>query len=209
MGSWFFRALFPPKCLICRKEGFLLCPNHKTLPIAPKSEAVFHHLDAIFAATKYKDKTVHKVIEYFKFKGFKDLASVMAEPIVEKWPDNFPPEGVLIPIPLHWTRQFWRGFNQSHLLAKSIVKRKKTLTILDNLKRSKKTHQQAKLKKHERIHNLDSAFVWRGSTIPETVILVDDVVTSGTTLDMAAKVLKQAGAKKVIAVTFARGGGSE
>ncbi|MCF7905670.1 ComF family protein [Candidatus Gracilibacteria bacterium] len=122
-----------------------------------------------------------------------------------KTPTSFFKKTVLVPIPLHWTRKFARGFNQSELMAQTIAKYA-SLLVSTNLKRIRRTPQQARLSKKEREGNIQHAFVWKGDAIPRNITLIDDVVASGSTLEEAARILKQAGVKKVQAVVFARGG---
>lgn len=206
--QWFFEALFPPKCLICKKEGAFLCQKHKTFIPAPKNEVSFQYLNRILAGTQYYSTPSKQVIEFFKFRGFKALAEIMGE-VIERACFNDPEffEGaVLVPIPLHWTRKFWRGFNQSYVLALELQKKHPSVSISTDLKRKKRTAQQAKMSKKERANNLKNAFYWSGKSIPSKIILVDDVVASGKTLDEVAKVLKEKGCQNVMAVVFARGG---
>ncbi len=204
--NWFLKALFPPKCLICKKEGNYLCPRHHKFKPAPLNAVTFKFLDNIFASTRYFSDSSEKIITNFKFRGIKDLSNIMAQEMIKDIPKDFLENAALIPIPLHWTRKFWRGFNQAELLVQSLKKIKPDLKTSKNLYRKKKTKQQAKLKKDKRLKNLESAFIWKGKTIPKKVILVDDVVASGTTLDSAAKTLKQIGVKEVYGFVFARGG---
>jgi ComF family protein len=206
LGRWLLEALFPPRCIICKREGFWLCDIHKSFAPAPKNEAHFQFLDEIFAATAYYHPTSQKLIEYFKFRGFQSLADIMADQILENIPESYIKNYTLVPIPLHWTRKLWRGFNQSEILALAIQKRIPVLSISFGLKRKQKTQQQAKLKRSERLKNLTAAFSWEGEEIPPKILLVDDVVASGSTLDSAARMLKERGAKNVSGVVFARGG---
>ncbi len=101
-----------------------------------------------------------------------------------------------------------RGFNQSAVLAKECVRNSEVL-ISNNLRRKRRTDQQSRLSKKERHVNMQDAFVWKGDLDflkGKTVVLVDDVVATGSTLDEAAKVLKAYGAKEVKAVVWAQGG---
>lgn len=205
-NAWFWAALFPPKCLICRKEGLYLCLKHQKIEKASKSAVNFEYVDDIYARARYFSVPVEKLIEYFKFKGLTDLSDIMAVEILKNMPDDFLDNAVLVPIPLHWTRRFWRGFNQAEVLAQALLRQKNTLKIFDNLKRKKRTRQQARLQKDGRIKNLESAFGWEGEIVPKKVIVVDDVVASGATLDSAAKTLKLAGVETVLVLVFARGG---
>ncbi len=204
--QWFWEALFPPKCLICKKEGADFCLQHRRFEKAPKNAVDYQYLDDIFAATRYRQKSIEKLIEYFKFKNFRHLSKTMAEEIYQHIPDDFLNNTVLVPIPLHWTRYFWRGFNQSEELMKSLISINPSLTYSTQLKRVKKTKQQAKLERTDRLKNLRNAFAWKGVSIPSKVTLVDDVVASGSTLESAAKILKDIGVKEVRAIVFARGG---
>jgi len=80
-----------------------------------------------------------------------------------------------------------------------------SLPINKNLKRIRYTKQQAKLNKKERAENINEAFALLGKNISSTIILVDDVFTTGSTMQACAKVLKEKGVKKVIGFTLARG----
>jgi ComF family protein len=203
----FLAALFPPKCLACRKEGYYLCKRHREFPAAPTNKAHFENIDHVHASTAYYHFTAKKTVEFLKFRGFQEVATLMAEQIVKDLPRTFWHHAILVPIPLHWMRKFWRGFNQADLLALELEKIVPELTISRGLKRTKYTSQQSKLSKHARKRNMKNVFIWDEKvTPPLRVILIDDVVASGSTLDSAAGVLKDAGVKTVDAVVFARGG---
>jgi ComF family protein len=204
--SWAQEALFPPRCIICKREGSWLCKKHNAFPSAPKNEASFENLDNIFAATAYYHPTTRTFVEYFKFRGFRDLADIMAKQIVLTLPPEYLKTHTLIPVPLHWTRKLWRGFNQAEILAQAIQRYSPETPVQGDLKRIRRTKQQAKLKRSDRLQNLTLAFEWRGKEIPKKILLIDDVVASGSTLDSAAKILKRNGAKNVSGVVFARGG---
>ena len=208
LWEWFVCAMFPQRCIVCRREGALLCPVHKKFKPAPPSRASFEHLDEIFAAVAYDDIISKKIIDGFKFRGISDIAEIMADEIVYR-NKKFLENSVLVPIPLHWTRKLWRGFNQSEVLAKKIAVKVPSTEVINILERVQKTEQQATLSKQERIKNTQNAFnVLENSArfFDKQIILIDDVVASGATLDAAAKVLKIAGFKNVKAVVFARGG---
>ena len=111
---------------------------------------------------------------------------------------------LLIPIPLHPKRLRQRGYNQSVELAKTLSRH---LNIpLDNnaLIRIKSTLPQTQLPYARRKQNIKSAFQCRHATLPEHIVLIDDVLTTGHTADMAAKVCLKQGAKKVELWTIAR-----
>jgi ComF family protein len=109
----------------------------------------------------------------------------------------------LVPVPLHWRRRLRRGFNQSHLLAKGL--NLPQIPVSTDLVRIRNTEQQWNLKPAQRRRNVKGAFaVRKGHPFAgKTIGLVDDITTSGATLQECAKVLKQAGAQKVVALVIA------
>ncbi|MEN8127335.1 MAG: ComF family protein, partial [Planctomycetota bacterium] len=110
---------------------------------------------------------------------------------------------MLVPVPLHWRRRIKRGFNQSHLLAKKVELQK--IPVSTDLVRIRHTKQQWDLTPPQRRKNVKGAFaVRKGHPFTgKTIALVDDITTSGATLTECAKVLKSAGAQKVISVVLA------
>lgn len=112
------------------------------------------------------------------------------------------PAPVLCPVPLHWTKAFLRGFNQARLLADA-VSAARGWPVAELLRRTRPTGAQAKRSHVERRSALDGAFAWTGGAVPARVILVDDVVTSGATLEECARTLREAGVPRVDAMTLA------
>ena len=111
---------------------------------------------------------------------------------------------VVVPVPLHPRRQYQRGFNQADDLARQLG-----LPVAPLLKRVVHTQSQSELPKDQRRANVKDAFEFRSdarSLIPDPriVVLVDDVSTTGSTLDACARVLKSAGVREVRAITAAR-----
>ncbi len=118
---------------------------------------------------------------------------------------NFLESDFLIPVPLHKSRYRERGFNQSEIVAEEISKTTGVATLKNALKRKKNTRDQTNLSPEQREENVRGAFV---VTQPELLngkklILVDDVVTTGATLSECARMLKQAGAERVLGMTIA------
>jgi len=113
---------------------------------------------------------------------------------------------VIVPVPLHSRKQRVRGFNQAEFLARSVSKK---LDIPGGLalKRHINTRSQVELSGRERRKNLEKAFFCQdqGLVAKKTVILIDDVSTTGTTLEECAKVLRTAGARQVWGLVVARG----
>ncbi len=112
---------------------------------------------------------------------------------------------VLIPIPLSFKRLSERGFNQSLVLSQQLSRQK---THTNSLLRMRNTLAQSSLPRNERLTNLKGAFAvapfMAAQLRGQRILLIDDVMTSGATLNAAAQVLKQAGAARVSALVFAR-----
>ena len=146
------------------------------------------------------------LVHGFKYSGRVYLQKFLAEKMREafdKTPE-FQTVDVICPVPLHALKLRKRGYNQSALLAQ-ILARDKNIFYGDKiLERNKNTSVQAKLKKAERIKNVENAFVCRADVKGKTILLIDDVATTGSTLEACAAALKTAKAKKVYALTLAR-----
>ena len=116
----------------------------------------------------------------------------------ERWP--------LVPVPLHWRRRSWRQFNQARELARPLAEAL-DMPLVDGLKRIRSTVNQTRLTRSQRQKNLRGAFAVTRQFDPSVpgVVLVDDVFTTGSTAHECARVLRRAGAQKVIVVTALRG----
>jgi ComF family protein len=115
---------------------------------------------------------------------------------------------VVVPVPLHWRRMWARRFNQSATLAKLLAELHAVPVGHAALKRVKATPQQVGLSKSERAANVQGAFrvdpAGKAEITRRHVVLVDDVLTSGATVDACARALLRAGARQVDVLTFAR-----
>lgn len=146
---------------------------------------------------------VQEAIRRFKYRRMSaygdELGRMLAE--TSAFLPSFP-SPVLCPVPLHWSRRFLRGFNQARVLADAVAL-SRGWPVVELLVRVRPTGSQAKRTHVERRTALEGAFAWRGESVPSRVILVDDVVTSGATLDACARALKEAGVARVDAITLA------
>lgn len=195
-------------CLVCNKPSF----DGLTHPVCRTK----YSIDGAFAAISYKG-IVKKLIYNFKYKPFlsdlnKSLAelfyeSIIQQEIFQKILNSSPAsELILVPIPLHANRLRQRGYNHAKLLSTGLS-RKLGLKLVEALQRTKETKSQFGLKLKERKENLRNAFSILPN-IPMTqypnILLVDDILTTGSTLLEAARILKRGGAKKVWGLTLAR-----
>jgi len=168
-------------------------------------------IDGAFCGVVY-GRVIRKLIYTFKYQPYvTDLREFMGEIFYEglsqqeifmKILEQYKP--VLVPIPLSKAKLRKRGYNQSEILAEELGRRF-GLEIVDILLRQKETKPQFGLSREDRRVNMHGAFgVGANVKIPENILLVDDVLTSGSTLFEAANVLKRNGGKRVWGVAFAR-----
>lgn len=205
--------IFPVNCISCKEKGALLCM--KCLLSSPEAER--ESASWIFPLFDYRHPAIKKAIWLLKYKGKYKLTNVFAEAmygrILEELSDlarmeNFR-QVILIPIPLAFRRLRERGFNQALLLCEGLTKldKNKNFKLEKNvLIKPKDTEHQARIEdRSKRLKNIIGSFAVKNEEliIGENIILIDDVSTTGATLHEAKKVLKQAGAKKVIAFTIA------
>ncbi|MCX6797562.1 MAG: ComF family protein [Candidatus Doudnabacteria bacterium] len=225
-------TLFPITCVSCGKEKKYLCDEcsstlinvnqyciicQKPSPAGlthPKCQAP-HAADQLISIFDYHDEKISALIIHGKYYFLPDVYRLLGLMVADAVKKNFPHLNAttyaLIAIPLHKWRLRWRGFNQAQVLCEEIGK-ELNLPTFDILMRKKTTRTQKDLKKEERVKNMESAFAIR-STSPlageggvrgNNFILIDDVTTTGSTLNEAAKILKRNGASKVICLTVAR-----
>lgn len=170
-------------------------------------------IDGVFSSLVYQGIT-KKLIYQYKFAPYLSsltplLGELLYEGLIQQEALFKALEGnvVLVPIPLHKVRLRKRGYNQAALLAKDLGKRFQ-LPVLEVLERKQLTKTQVGLSQKERRQNMVEAFscsVREEELVGKTILLVDDILTSGATLAEAAKVLKKNGAGKVYGVTLAHG----
>jgi predicted amidophosphoribosyltransferase len=177
------------------------------------------------AAVRY-DEVARTLVHAFKYGDRLDLAPTMGRWMANAGRTLLDEADALVPVPLHWRRQWARRFNQSALLAQMISKevvskeligkeankggnRSGTLPVAYKaLKRVKATPQQVGLSQSARAQNVQGAFRvppdGRAEVAGRRLILIDDVLTSGATMDACARALLRAGAAQVDALVFAR-----
>jgi len=175
----------------------------------------------LIVASRYdKNGLLKKLITTYKYKFSEELGAVLASLLaaqVRKLYKFFEQNwagAMVVPVPLHPRRLRYRGYNQSELLARSLLKNPFVFglnwKISNCLARKIYTVPQVKLGRAERFSNLKDAFVCRDSALVrgKKIILIDDVCTTGATLGECKKVLMSAGAAKVAALVLAHGDGS-
>jgi ComF family protein len=166
-------------------------------------------LSRMRAAGAYED-VLRRVIHALKYEGRRALAVPLGDMMRARGTEVLAGADLAVPVPLHWRRQYSRGFNQADDLARQL-----RLPVVRALRRVRATSPQSSLTAARRLRNLSTAFAlsraWRfGRRNRDTelrgacVLLVDDVSTTGATLEACARVLRAAGAREVRALTAAR-----
>lgn len=216
--------LFPQRCLGCGKEGAFLCASCRSSlprimpPVCPKCgrpqpSGILcpgcigwqSSIDGIRSPFRF-DGVIRQAIHQLKYRNLRALALPLAELLRDYIMVNPLPGEVLVPVPLHNKRLRERGYNQSHLLAQELGKSVSLPVLNDCLIRQRHSLPQARTSSvDERRTNVAGAFVCRSHDLRgKQVLLIDDVSTSGATLDACAAALKASGATSVWGLVLAR-----
>jgi len=160
-----------------------------------------NYLDDMRSAWFYND-ILHNLIHSLKYHdranfGF-DLGVLLGEEILE---DEIGDIDMIIPVPLHWLKKRERGYNQAFWLAKGLASIYAVPVDTSIIKRTRYTVSQTMLGSTERMVNLDGAFAINNSLDNQHILLVDDVLTTGSTISNCAKVLRENGAARVSGIT--------
>jgi competence protein ComFC len=199
--------IYPKFCCACGKIGDYLCGHcYEQLRFynSPLSLPLDNsYIDQVIATTEYK-KPMSQLIHHLKYKSVIGIAEYSAQLMYDA--TQWPQVNAITSVPLHLSRQQERGFNQSEEIARHFSDLS-NIPYISLLKRMKQGKTQASLSdKNERKKNLEGYFEFTyQATIPHTVILIDDVTTTGTTLNECAKVLKENGITKVYGLVLAHG----
>jgi ComF family protein len=190
----------PPLCNVCGDP----LPSWRTLGIEFNTCSLCrdrHHFVSHGRAIGEYDGALRAIIHALKYDGFRSLARPLGRLMTEAGTNVLAGADVAVPVPLHRSRQRARGFNQSAEIARHLP-----IPVIDALKRTRSTASQTDLPADARHANVKNAFALRqGIEVRERVaVLVDDVSTTGATLDACARVLLDAGAREVRALTAAR-----
>jgi ComF family protein len=161
------------------------------------------HFDATLALADYAPPVDGMVIA-LKFGHRLELARVFGQLMAGRARDRLPAGALLMPVPLAYERHAERGFNQAREIARCVARGLAVSFAPDALIRIKHGVAQERLTLAERRRNVRGAFAVRGDVQGRTVLVVDDVMTSGATLDEIAKELKSAGAARVVNLIVAR-----
>lgn len=157
--------------------------------------------DAAYCFGSY-DGRLREWIHIFKYGRVRTLAKPLVELLAAALPRHEQFDAI-VPVPLHWRKRWQRGFNQAGLLARGMA-RKWGLPVVPALRRLRYTSSQTGLSNTARRKNVASVFAASRSLSGERILLIDDVLTTGSTAAACARVLRRAGAARVTLLTVAR-----
>ncbi len=232
-GAGALRTILPPSCLACgvpvATDG-ALCPNcwnsfrlverpyceRLAIPFAfdlgegaLSAEAIanpppFERLRAVALF----DGTARQLVHALKYRDHLELVRWMAAWMTRAGAEVIADADIIVPVPLHWRRLWWRRFNQSAALASAIAKQAGKPVSLMALHRARPTRNQVGLGSKARADNVRGAFrvadAGRADIADRRVLVIDDVYTTGATIKAVTRALKRAGAVEIDALAFAR-----
>ncbi|MCX6806571.1 MAG: ComF family protein [Candidatus Berkelbacteria bacterium] len=205
--------VFPKKCVVCGKGNSWFCPecidsiDYYEVPFLRMQNSF---LDGLISVAYFRGP-IKEAIHAFKYDGVKELAEPLSEieiKSLKKINLSFIDQSILVPVPLHVSRESERGFNQAVLLAEKIANKLDLKILKDSLIKTKKTISQTELNQVLRKRNIRGTFSFvgdRSKVKNRVVILIDDVWTTGSTMNECAKVLKKTGASRVWGLVLAKG----
>jgi ComF family protein len=222
----------PRLCAVCREpvEGEGLCPacwaklSFITRPYCERLGIPFVYdpgpgilsMEAIADPPAYQraraavrfDEIARALVHALKYGDRLDLAPMMGRWLAQAGGELLAEADALVPVPLHWRRHWAPRFNQSALLAATVAKASGVPIAARALKRVKSTPQQVGLSRAQRAVNIQGAFRvpadGKAEVVGRRLVLIDDVLTSGATVEGCAKALLRAGARNVDVLVFAR-----
>jgi len=223
LSEYFLRFLFPPRCICCDtllpiNNMMEICSGCKEdLPLLNKYEhktPVSTSIGKVYCVFGY-EKGIRKAIHNLKFNDRPGNASILIDlsySFLERFltgePESFMPlpvYDIILCVPIHPGRKRKRGYNQSELLADCLARRMKIPALKNVLVKAVNTPAQSALGKAGRFRNLIGAFQVKAQELVKgkRVLLVDDVMTTGNTLEQCGKALKHEGAMQVDAFVVA------
>jgi len=196
----------PPNCKVCGYPFFGAIAGPKTCPHCAELNPIFDNGKTLFLAKGPARSIIHELKYKSGFYMLRDIGRIISEsPDYQKYIDN----ASLVPVPLHKTKKRERGYNQSEKIAEmmSVITdgRSKVEKLLI---RRQYTQTQTRLNRDQRHQNVKNAFALAADAVVipnRTYILIDDVFTTGSTLNACAHVLQKAGATRLKVATLGHG----
>jgi ComF family protein len=199
--------LAPPGLAQCRRCAAAVNPNERQAGDCSRCRTERFRFDRVFALARYEGPLREAVLR-MKRSNEEPLMMAMGQLLAHRFGDELrllKPD-VVVPVPMHWTRRLVRGTNSPEIMGAVLARKLGAFFGSRSLRRRRPTRKLAELTRHERKRTLRDAFrAGRGCDFTDAhVLLVDDVLTTGTTCDTAARALKKAGAGEVTVLVAAR-----
>ena len=220
-GKALLDFIYPPTCVVCRsvvENGSPICrqcfsnlkpydnaedlenlwiARHKTNPV---------YLDG-FLAGFYFEPNLKNLMHLLKYQKEKRLGTFFGKWLADRYSDQLREWNIdwIVPVPLHARKRRKRGYNQSELIARGLATENNFKIAYNVLRRTRNTPTNTGLPAPKRIENVSGAFVVNPKINPaaKRILLIDDVITTGSTLNACAEPLKKAGAAAVFALAIA------
>lgn len=194
-----------PGPLICKRCGAVLKYGGAFCYDCRGAKARAYKCRMVRSAVVFNEP-VRSLVHAFKYNGHTHIADYFSSLLLNAFKENkeFGASDIIVPVPLHRLRRNSRGYNQSALLARRLAGSAGVGYGENILIKTKRTKSQAKLKKAQRRENVRGAFEVKQDVKGKVILLIDDVATTTMTLEACAAALKEAGAKRVYALTLAR-----
>ncbi len=217
-------CFFPRACVGCGRIGSYMCSRCEADlpflvgPLCPRcgqpqisgilcASCAVHpsSIEAIRSVFRFEG-TARRAVHELKYHNLRAIAPTLASYIATCMTEAGMTADVMVPVPLHPSHERLRGYNQAAILAREVGKLHNMRVLPRSLRRAGTSTSQVRTKNvEERRRNVRGAFRWADSPLlGSTVMLIDDVCTTGATLDACASAIREAGATRVVALTVAR-----
>ena len=199
---WFaLNFISKPFCNICGRPFEFSMQKNFTCLKCIANKPFYDLARGIFKFDEHSKKLIHA----FKYYDMTNLAPFFASILYNKYKEEINTYDLIIPVPMHKLKRLYRLYNQAFLLAKALSKISNKKIACDVLLKSKWTKPQTFLSKKERISNLEGSFKINNQTSIKNkkIILIDDVSTTSTTIDICSKALKKHGAANILVLCIA------
>ncbi len=223
-GQILLDLFYPPRCVNCASPEDWFCKNclsritFISSPVCPQcgtpctpagcrecANNPLRFVDGIRSAAYFEDNPIRPAIHVLKYRDHKAVATALGKILADAYHNHHLQTDVIVPVPLHISRFEERGYNQSDLLANALAACLHLPVDASTLQRTRITESQMTLGIKERHQNVKNAFACQSRSLAgRRVLLIDDVCTTGSTLDACAAALKTSGVDAVWGLTLAR-----
>ena len=215
--AFFINFLYPPTCIICGKSAnYYICEKcnkrikqyeeYYYLPREEDNNYPIRHYDELIYILRY-EKIIRKIMINYKFYSKPYISYFFAYKIMNNKSlcEKIKEYDYIVPVPMSENKEKSRGYNQTKLITSIISKRLK-IKESNNLKKVNNTLTQGKLNRLERINNIEGIYYIENNLefIGKRIVLLDDIYTTGSTIEECARVISESGAKEIFVIILAR-----